>query len=96
MILENSLNFPLGSIRIDMKENNNGIISYLIDPLYHGRGYGKIMLSLLEIYIRENAIPIEHLIGFVMENNIASIHIFEALGYTKSKDKNDLKFIKEL
>jgi len=96
LILENSLNFPLGSIRIDMKENNNGIISYLIDPLYHGRGYGKIMLSLLEIYIRENAIPIEHLIGFVMENNIASIHIFEALGYTKSKDKNDLKFIKEL
>ena len=34
--------------------------------------------------------------GFVMENNLASIKIFEALGYAKSINSNEIRFIKEL
>lgn len=95
LILEDVLEEPLGSIRIDI-ENKIGTISYLLDSFYHGKGYGKTILKLLEQFIKENNYSIDVLIGFVMEENLASIKIFESLGYILSKEKEYLKFTKEL
>lgn len=95
LILEDILEEPLGSIRIDI-ENKTGTISYLLDSIYHGRGHGKTILKLLEQFIKENHLSIDVLIGFVMEENIASFKIFEGLGYRMSKEKEYLKFTKEL
>lgn len=96
LILEDSLQNELGSIRIDLAENGEGIISYLIDPYYHSRGYGKQILRLLENYILENELSVQRLTGFVIPENIASIKIFENLGYHKIQSADNLKYTKEL
>lgn len=95
LILEDTLCDALGSIRIDM-EGQKGTISYLLDSFYHGRGLGKTILKLLERFVEENNVAIGVLIGFVMKGNIASIKIFESLGYTKSEENDNLKFVKKL
>lgn len=96
LILEDSLQNELGSIRIDLAENGEGIISYLIDPYYHGRGYGKEILRLLENYILENELNVQRLTGSVIPENIASMKIFENLGYNKIQSAENLKYTKEL
>lgn len=96
LILEDSLNVELGSVRIDQDENRNGIISYLIDPKFHGRGLGKTILALVENYISKNKLEIGSLTGYVMADNIPSLKIFESLGYTKSMENGTLKYSKQL
>lgn len=96
LIMEDSLQNELGSIRIDLAENREGIISYLIDPYYHGRGYGKEILRLLENYILENELNVQRLTGYVVPENIASMKIFENLGFHKIQSEDNLKYTKEL
>lgn len=96
LILEDSLQNELGSIRIDLAEDREGTISYLIDPYYHGRGFGKLILSLLENYIIDNELNVQRLTGFVIPENIASMKIFENLGYNKIQSAENLKYTKEL
>lgn len=95
LILENLNGKALGSVRIDI-ENKEGIISYLIDDYYHGKGLGFQILNLLEQFIKQHKVPVDKLIGFVQNNNIASIRIFEKLQYEKIKDNDSLKFQKQL
>ncbi len=95
LILENILGTPLGSIRVDLK-NSKGTISYLVDPVYQGNGYGKLILQLLEDYISENSLSIASLEGLVMRENKASERIFEALKYKRLEEGHTLKFVKEL
>lgn len=95
-ILVDSLNNDLGSVRIDIDRDGNGIISYLIDPYFHGRKLGKTILTLLEDYITRQKIGIKKLMGYVLETNIPSVKIFESLGYTKYLDSESLKFIKQI
>ena len=78
LLMDNGHN--TGSIRFDIDKDNNALINYLVDPLYHGKGYGKKILTLgIEKLRRER--HINKLIGFVKHNNIASIKIFNNLGF---------------
>ncbi|WP_404478244.1 GNAT family N-acetyltransferase [Sphingobacterium sp. ML3W] len=95
-ILEDSMRNPLGSVRIDVKENNQGIISYLIDSKYYGRGLGTAILRLAEEKAKDIKIPIDRLIGYVLKENIASIKIFNKLDYSVINESENLKFYKEL
>jgi len=95
LILEDSLGNALGSIRMD-KMGQVGVISYLLDPRFHGKGLGTSIIRLLEDYIIKMSEDINVLVGNVMESNIASVKIFEKLKYKQIKEENSLKFVKEI
>jgi len=95
-ILENATN-KIGSIRFDFDETNNTTISYLIDPSFHGKGYGKIILNMALHRLKELGFNSLNIIGFVKSENIASVKIFEKLDFTLTENKNNvLKFEKDL
>lgn len=96
LILVDLLNNELGSVRIDIDQNCNGVISYLIDPNFHGRKLGRTILTLLEDYIISQKLEVRSLTGYVMDTNIPSLKIFESLGYTKSSESDSLKYTKQL
>ena len=75
-ILEvNSL--PIGVIRFDPFEgDSNAVISLTIDTLFHGRGYGKKMLSMA---IKK--VNYSKLFAFVKKTNKASTSLFDSAGF---------------
>lgn len=77
----------VGSIRIDFESNNLhkiGWISYLIDPLFHGKGFGTKILGLVESKIFEEIEDLQvTLKGKVMLDNLSSVKIFEKLNYSQ-------------
>lgn len=96
-IIENKNN-PVGSIRFDV-EGDEAVISFLLDPIYHGQGIGTIILKKgIEriINIRSKSKKINALVGYVMAENIPSIRIFESFNFIKHQQDNKIKFIKWL
>jgi len=81
---------PIGSIRIDISDDDSGIISFLIDEQYHGKGYGKIILELMELEINQKVTPNFKLIGLVKSENVASIKTFKKLNYKQVKIENEV------
>lgn len=86
---------PIGSIRFDL----NGpiaTISYLLDPLSHGKGLGTILmkkgLEALEKLIISNRIEIVQ--GYVLMDNTASLKLFERFGFSKEVESNMYLFKK--
>lgn len=81
----------IGSIRFDIKEGN-AIISYLVDVNMQGKGYGKRILE-EGITVFENQFEqMINIVGYVKQDNLASIKIFNRLGFNKIKEKNYFKF----
>ncbi len=78
-ILEDE-NEPVGNIRVDLKKNV-GEISYMIDPKMRGRGYGTIIIGLVEGEIIK--LGIRTLVAFVRVENSASARCFDKNGYIK-------------
>lgn len=90
---------PIGSIRLDFnEENKEAIISYLIDPDYHGKGFGKHILMLTEIFMsRQGKEGKLNLVGYVMKENVRSSHLFKKLGYTEFREEDsNFKYVKEI
>jgi UDP-2,4-diacetamido-2,4,6-trideoxy-beta-L-altropyranose hydrolase len=87
----------VGSLRFDINDNE-AIINYLIDPEFHGLGYGLILLKKGLNKLVELKIPgIEKVVGFVMEKNIASVKVFHQLGYKVDEKKDQsYKFSKKI
>lgn len=86
----------IGSIRYDI-ESESALISYLIDSNFHGNGYGKKILELGEQYLIENYSNIRNVFGFVLNDNIASVKIFEKCQYTAiEQNENQMKFEKKI
>jgi len=95
LIFENA-NEKFGSIRFDFDQSNNAIISYLIDPHFHGKGYGKIILEKGLTFLRSKGYSGLNIIGYVKAENIASIKIFEKLNFKLIENINGtLKFEKK-
>jgi RimJ/RimL family protein N-acetyltransferase len=89
----------LGSIRVDIEENHkSGVISYLIDPTVHGKGYGRLILEKFEREMKRTMdFQKLNLIGYVQSTNEPSIKIFRKLDYTESFESPEiLKFEKLL
>ncbi len=73
-------NLKVGSYRMDIIEDGLARISYLIDPKFQGRGLGKrVIINGIEVAKRIENIKV--LIAETFEENIASIKIFENLGF---------------
>lgn len=94
LILVDLSNTPFGSVRVDI-QGEQGLISYLIDTDYQGKGIGQKMLQLLEEYLKKNT-EISFLKGVVLEGNQASSHIFRKLNYIEEKDQNTCVYTKSI
>lgn len=75
-------NTQVGSIRFDINEKNEALLSFLLDPKFHGKGYGKEILEkscdkLLKI---KNVLKI---VGVVNFENIPSVKTFKSLGFNQ-------------
>ena len=80
-------NNPIGSVRFDINENKIATISYLLDPNFHGKGYGKEMLDLACKQVI-NLKPMKYIRGIVDVNNTPSLKIFEKLGFCEISMKD--------
>ncbi|GCC50610.1 hypothetical protein SanaruYs_08250 [Chryseotalea sanaruensis] len=77
---------PIGSIRFDI-DTNEAMISYLLDPKYHGMGFGRILLKKgIEQFKQEAGHQITRITGWVINENLPSVKVFENLGFEKSQD----------
>jgi UDP-2,4-diacetamido-2,4,6-trideoxy-beta-L-altropyranose hydrolase len=89
----------IGSIRFDIK-NNEALISYLLDPEYHGRNLGLLLLKKgierLSIEEISEYHPIHEISGYVMKTNAPSIKAFDRLGFMRIDQGETLKFTKSL
>lgn len=88
---------PIGSIRFDIR-GSEAMISYLLDPTYHGRGFGQLILKKgiewLMMVNRKDLKPIRIISGEVMKTNFPSIKAFERLGFVKKEQMENFKFEK--
>ncbi|HPF01103.1 MAG TPA: GNAT family N-acetyltransferase [Bacteroidales bacterium] len=92
-----SIDKCIGSIRFEMNEKNEAMISYLIDSGFHGKGFGTAILKLGIQMIRWKKPHINSVYGMVKSENPASVRIFEKLGFTASEaDSGTLRFDKTL
>ena len=80
-LMENVNDEIVGSIRFNIS-GNRALLSFLIDPKYFGKGYGNELLTLGINRLRECKPDVEHVIGEVMHENIASNKLFNKQGFT--------------
>lgn len=80
---------PAGSIRFDLK-GNEGLISYLVAPDQTGKGLGKKLLKLSILSLEKERRGIKSIKGLVKKENIASVKIFEKLGFDKTELNEDV------
>lgn len=86
---------PIGSIRFDLSENGQAVISYLVDPVWQGRGYGRNIVEMgIQRFLKDRP-EIKSVNGFVMKDNVASIRTFVRLGFSIQKmDDSKIEFKK--
>jgi UDP-2,4-diacetamido-2,4,6-trideoxy-beta-L-altropyranose hydrolase len=86
---------PIGSIRFDLN-GSIATISYLLDPITHGKGLGTILmkkgLEMFEKLIDSNEIKIIQ--GYVLMENIPSVKLFERFGFKLEIESNMYLFKK--
>lgn len=75
-------NTAIGSIRFDMNEKKEALLSFLLDPIFHGKGYGKEIVEkgcdeLLKIK------NLTKIVGVVYIKNIPSLKTFKSLGFNQ-------------
>lgn len=87
-------NIPIGQIRLS-EEDNFGLINYSIDREYRSRGYGRKILSLIEERVLCEKTSFT-LVGYVKRKNGFSQRIFEALGYSRTMEKDFFKYEKKI
>jgi len=77
-----------GSIRFDL-DGSKAIISYLVDPDFQNMGLGTVLLKkALDLFITQISGDISLVYGEVFYDNIASIRVFQKLGYDTELDSS--------
>jgi RimJ/RimL family protein N-acetyltransferase len=78
---------PVGSLRFDINENKEALLSFLLDPDFHGMGYGKeILTNGCNELLKEN--EISKIIGVVHVENLPSLKTFISLGFSQISQIN--------
>lgn len=80
-------NTPIGQIRLNYS-GTTAIINYSIDKNYRRKGFGSIILKMVEQKVIYSRPEILVLLGSVKPNNIPSKKVFEKNGYEKKFVKN--------
>lgn len=86
---------PIGQIRIDI-ECENAFIDYSIDKMYRGKGYGVLLLRIVEQQIKDDKYKVNYIMGKVKFENIASRRVFEKVGYTRRDQDNYILYYKPI
>lgn len=86
----------IGSIRFDIQDQI-AVISYLVDPLFYGKGFGTILLKLGLKILADNYSEkeIKEIHGHVFKENIASIKAFQRFGFKQEINNDSLLFTKQ-
>lgn len=83
---------PVGSIRFDLNDED-AVISYLLDPDYHGQGLGAVMLKKgISSLCAVAGHKIMRISGIVMPDNISSCKTFERFGFEKALEGENYKY----
>lgn len=86
----------VGQVRLDIDESKStGMISYSIGKGYRGKGYGLIILELLEFEVKKLG-KIKYLLGQVKYNNLASQKVFVKLNYLSENKEDYIIYKKEI
>lgn len=90
----------VGSIRFDLNEGD-ALISYLVDPLYHGYGYGQVLLCKGLVFLKNIAdsrgYVLQTVSGKVFKENISSLKAFERTGFKiESETAEYITFTKQI
>jgi len=75
-------NTSVGSFRLDINKDGTALISYLLDPIFHGKGLGKILLK-EGIEEAKKDKRITNVVGYVKSQNKASLHLFRTLAFSE-------------
>lgn len=78
---------PIGSIRFDIDENNEALLSFLLDPQFHGKGYGKRILKKGCEEVQKLK-ELSKIIGVVSIDNIPSFKTFKSLGFEQVSERD--------
>ena len=95
LVITSKTNEPIGFIDLfdfDAHNKHAGISIVLTEP-HRGKGYGKDALSLLMDYSFKD-LGLYQLYSNVLEDNIASIRLFESVGFQKVGLKKKWRFYK--
>ena len=82
----------LGQVRIDLIDNEIGLINYSIDKQFRGLGFGTIIINKIII---ELAGTVSKFNAIVKKENVASIKIFEKLGFSIFKTEGNLVYFEK-
>jgi len=95
LVITSKTNEPLGFIDLfDFDSHNKHAgVSIVITEANRGKGYGKDALSVLMNYSFAN-LGLQQLYSNVLEDNYASIRLFESLGFEKVGLKKKWRFYK--
>jgi UDP-2,4-diacetamido-2,4,6-trideoxy-beta-L-altropyranose hydrolase len=87
---------PLGMVRFDRMKSDTFEISIVVDPIYHGVGIGKVMLSLAMAKFKKMEIS-RFLSAAIHKDNLRSVHLFESFNFKfKNSDGNFLLFTRKI
>ena len=95
LVITSKTNEPIGFIDLfdfDAHNKHAGVSIVLTEP-HRGKGYGKDALSLLMDYSFKD-LGLYQLYSNVLEDNIASIRLFESVGFQKVGLKKKWRFYK--
>ncbi len=83
-------NQKVGMIRFDNEEEQNAEISINLNPLFRGMGYGKKSLQkAIELYFKDY--PFHKIIAKIYSTNIASLKLFNSVGFKEIKNCSEVK-----
>ena len=76
----------VGSFRLDVNTDSTALISYLLDPAFHGKGLGRVLLKTGVEKAKAHK-DIKRIEGYVKEQNRASLHLFRTLGFQEESQE---------
>lgn len=86
----------VGQIRIDVENDEIGVLDYSIIENRRGKGYGSIVLLAIDDILEKYDIKVKQLVGMVKYDNIASRKAFIKAGYEEKYEEEYVRYIKIL
>lgn len=88
-------NIPVGQIRLNV-EDSEALISYSVAADQRGKGYGIVLLRLVQSQIQVDKISsVTKLKGLVKYGNTASMRAFEHCGYSRTEQPEYIQYTKQ-
>lgn len=81
--------WKVGSFRLNVNDQGEGIVSYLLDSDFHGLGLGRILLE-SGVKKAHGIKEIHNLFAKVFKENEVSVHLFKALGFSLIDEEQNL------